>query len=134
VQVGSTVANCTAQDNSGDGIVANSSTIRHCTAQANGDDGIEVEFRCYVHDNNSSNNAPAGTGAGIRVTGRWNRIDGNQLTSCNKGLRVSNTDNIVIRNYASDNTTAQYDIDAGNDVGPIGTAASSMSPWANFAP
>lgn len=134
VDIGSMVNACTAQNNEGDGIVANWSTIRHCHVQANDADGIEVEFRCYVHDNNCSNNGPgAAGGAGIRATGRWNRIDGNVLTSNATGMTVSNSDNTIMRNAASDNTGLQYSIAGGNDVGPIGTAAASASPWSNIA-
>jgi hypothetical protein len=43
------------------------------------------------------------------------------------------TNNIIIRNSVSGNGANNYSIANGNDVGPVGTAATSTSPWANIS-
>ena len=52
-----------------------------------------------------------------------------------RGIEVNLGGNIIIQNTASGNTT-NYDIAAGNTVGPILGVAdpiTSTNPWANFA-
>jgi hypothetical protein len=48
---------------------------------------------------------------------------------------ASNGGNVITRNSAGGNGssgTDNYNIGGGNDAGPIGSAASSTSPWANL--
>ena len=49
------------------------------------------------------------------------------------GLDVDGVDNVIVGNTASSNIGPNYDIVAGNDVGPIGNAATATSPWANIS-
>ena len=81
----------------------------------------------YVIDNNLRNND-----VGIYAVGGSNRIEGNHVTDGGTGVKVDGTTNVIIKNSAQ-GYRAPYEIVPGNDVGPIGTAASSTSPWANIA-
>ena len=73
--------------------------------------------------------------AGILVSGDRNRIESNHLTRNTTGLVVpaGSTNNTIIRNSASGNVNPPYSVVAGNDLGPIGTAATAASPWANLS-
>ncbi len=73
-----------------------------------------------------------------------NRIEGNNVTTNDRGIHVSASGNLVLRNSATSNTT-NYVISANNGYGPIvnitasgtaavtGNSATSTDPWANFA-
>jgi len=84
------------------------STIRHCVARDNSLRGIYV------------------------AAGGSNRIEGNHVSNNGVGFFVYSTANVIIRNTATGNGT-NYDIYPGNDVGPIGSAATATSPWANIS-
>jgi len=131
---GSNIQGCTAAFNGTDGILTLIGThITGCSANGNSNDGIQVGSDCYVVGNiSTSNGAGVPDGACIHATGSDNRIDGNNVTDCDRGIDVDSLGNVIVRNSASGNGT-QYDIVGGNDVGPIGTAAASTSPWANLS-
>ena len=133
---GTTVTHCTASFNQQWGIeVFDGAIIKNCVVKGNTEDGIRVEWfgsggpekGAYILNNNCESNG----GAGIYVSGSRNRIEGNHLSSNGLGLRVIASGNAVIRNTATGNTT-NYDLVDGNDVGPIGGASTSTSPWANI--
>ncbi len=132
----STVSNCHASGNTGDGIIAaTGSAVTGCTASANTGDGIEVDNRCRVEGNTCEGNGQgAGNGAGIHVTSRSNRIDGNTAISNDRGIEVNGVGNLVVRNDATLNTT-NYDIVPGNanaNVEPLVPNFILDRPWANF--
>lgn len=159
---GSLVDRCTAVDNSIEadyagirasggsrvvGCISNSNRLGHgiwlengsyaivadSVAEGNGQDGIRIDGDgCVVRNNNSNNNF----GAGVMVTGvinngAANRIDGNQVSLNFRGILVDRVDNLIIRNSAYGNG-ANYDILAGNIVGPLVATATGSTPWANF--
>jgi len=128
----SVISDCTARNNGGDGIDGTTNAIiKGCVAMANLNDGIQVNSGAYVTGNNSTVNGLGGAdGAGIHATGANNRIDGNHVTINDRGIDVDAAGNTIVRNSASGNTT-EYDIVAGNDTGPITTAAAATSPWSN---
>jgi hypothetical protein len=79
-----------------------------------------------------SGNSVGGTnGVGIQVTGPRARIEANHMFSNNSGLRVEGTGCTITRNSVKG--TSPYSIVSGNDSGPVGTAATATSPWANIA-
>jgi parallel beta-helix repeat protein len=105
------VSDCHTNGNTAGGVlVADFSIVRGCTADFNGSGG-----------------AP-----GINVIGSGNRIEANNVTRNSEGIRVSGSGNLVIRNSARGNTI-NYINASGNDVGPIGSAATSTSSWTNIA-
>ena len=135
-----TVSRCEAALNSGFGIsVSETCQIEKCNLNNNTGGGISVANNCAVRENNCDFHT---TATGILVTGSRNRIDGNHLTRNQTGitLTVSSANNTVIRNSASGSTGAgsfpapNYSINGtGNDLGPVGPAATATSPWANLS-
>jgi parallel beta-helix repeat protein len=135
----SVVTNCRASGNGGVGIYGGrGATIRGCQSTNNTGDGIGVDFESLVADNTSNENGVgAAVGAGIRTSlvggGGGNRIENNHVIGNDRGIDVDAAGNTIYRNTAKGNTILNYDIVAGNDIGPIGTAAAAVSPWANIA-
>lgn len=132
---GSTLTACTSSGNTGDGIVAGSGcAITHCTVRRNTGDGIEVFGDGHVLGNTcDSNGVTPGDAAGIHVTSSDNRIEGNNVTDNDRGIQADTSGNLIVRNSASGNGDSYGTIVGGNDVGPIGNAATTVSPWANIA-
>jgi hypothetical protein len=135
---GCVISGCSSWTNSGSssvGITAgNASEIRNCVAAANALNGIVVSNACFVEHNLCAANGGGGaTDGGILCLGGQNRIDDNHLTGNNgNGLYLNAAGNKVVRNTADGNSGTNYSVGAGNDVGPIGSAAASTSPWANL--
>jgi parallel beta-helix repeat protein len=128
---GGRVEGCAAFQNGEDGInVANGCIVTACTAHANTDDGIQVNATCTVTNNTCYEQR--GAGAAIHVVSNENRIDGNHCVENDRGLKVDVGGNVIIHNSASGNGAFSYVLANGNDVGPIGSAAASTSPWANI--
>ena len=151
---GSTIESCTAYTNAAAGIAViadskvkdctvtgnligisatNDCVITGCVVNNNLQNGIVVNQSCRISENScQANGGGQTTDGGILCTGSFNRIDGNHLTENSRnGLYLGTSGNTVIRNSAKSNNT-NYHTGSGNDVGPIGSAASSSSPWANF--
>lgn len=132
------VAGCVSDTNNGPasvGIVAGADcSIKNCVATANSVNGIVVTNACVLEGNLCDGNGSGNTGdGGIRCFGSSNRIDNNQLVGNNaNGLYLDGSGNTVIHNTARGNLTTQYSVGSGNDVGPIGSAATATSPWANL--
>jgi len=129
----SIVSRCTVTFNNNFGIKSLGRTIvEHCNASANSGRGIEVTgFRNVIAENICTTNS--GTGLLVEAASSQNRIDGNHFTTNGfGGMRVLSTLNIIVRNSSRANTSFNYDIAAGNDAGPIQTAATATSPWANL--
>ncbi len=124
------------------------STVRDCTANLNRGDGIIAGDDCLVFGNNCSKNGLAGDGAGIHVTGTAGRVEGNHVTLSPRGLQVDQSRNFIVRNTMRSNTS-NFEVAPGNRVAQIlvpaanaaqisGNAASSdgftnADPWANFS-
>jgi hypothetical protein len=135
----------TVSGNGGSGIAtANNYVVSNCSIQNNSGAGIGVLGNGSVimgntlAGNNTANNANSG---GIVVEGNNNRIEANQVTgsgSTGYGIAFNfsgNVNNVIIRNTVSGNGANNYSTagGSGNDCGPVGTAATSTSPWANIA-
>lgn len=118
VSTGSSVIGCGVFSNDGDGIVASiGCVVRDNGVYANAVDNIEVGSEALVINNASTG---AGDGAGIHVTGTRNRIEGNNITTCDRGIYVDMPGNTILNNTVSRNPTtgapANYVIVAGNQV------------------
>jgi hypothetical protein len=136
VGASSTVSNCHASGNTGDGIIAsNGSAVTSCTASANSNDGIEVNNLSRVEGNTcEENGVERADGAGVHVTGRANRIDGNTVARNVRGIDIDLGGNLVVRNDATLNTT-NFDIVAGNANANVESPPSNFilnRAWANF--
>ena len=126
-------------------------------ASFNKGDGIRALNDCSIVANVSSHNGSfsggGGDGAGVHVTDRSNRIEGNNVTTNTRGIEVSAAGNLIIKNSARSSGTSNagnYVIAADNRYGPIvdinatGSVAvsgkgpftstlTSTDPWANFS-
>ena len=143
---GSTIINCIASDNEhqsgtsnalhGVGIyVQSESIVRDCVTTENSGDGICVNGTCLVADNISTYNAYSEgmNGAGIHVVGEQTRVEGNQVANNRRGIEVSSTEGLIIRNSAFKNGV-NYDIAPTNHVGTIQTNMPAVGgPWDNFS-
>ncbi len=110
----------------GYGIQVRECVLRDCTV------GILLDETSYSHV--VHNVCAAHSQAAIRniSPSHHNRIEGNHVSASAVGLDIDTATqpNVIVRNSVAGGTA--YSIGSGNDVGPIGTAASSTSPWANF--
>jgi parallel beta-helix repeat protein len=157
------VSGCNVQNNGEDGIFIESGTVSGCNVQDNTESGIEVFLYavvsgCDVSDNtgsgislvsfgtgvsvvvgnncNGNNSSGSTSGGGIYISGSDNRVEGNHVTaSGNAGIAVASgyIDNIITKNSVIGNGASNYSVPAGNDLGPVGTAATATSPWANIS-
>lgn len=127
---------CVGTSNGLDGFqVGGSSALNNCKAMNNKGDGFRIADRtsavnCVAVWNGALAGA-GGNGAGIHAVSLGNRIEGCTVTSNDRGIEVSVSGNTIVRNNARLNTS-QYPIAAGNDVGPITTAAAMVSPVGNI--
>ena len=162
----SLISQCTANGNNQHGINAFQRTrISDCTAAGNTQSGVHITIvgtveRCFCNgntvcgilmdaggfvdilNNNCSENGAATSGAGIRVSVAGGcRVEGNNLIQNFRGLDILVPRNVIGKNVANINSNADYNIVAGNSVGPIinvinvgdisGTAGANH-PFANF--
>ncbi|MFG0275796.1 MAG: hypothetical protein ACF8QF_12150 [Phycisphaerales bacterium] len=125
VAFGSTITGCGARANGERGIRAADSLVERCVTDVNALDGVLVASDSVVRDCLSSGNGtdPAG-GAGIRVTGSDNRLEGNTVLDNDIGIDIDSAGNLVARNTAAGNPTP-YDIIVNNKVGPVVVAPNS---------
>lgn len=134
VSDGNTFTNCNADENAGDGFNARFGNIwRACGARTNTGDGIEASSGSFIIDSRFDGNGNGATiAANIRITGDASRIEANSLIGADFGIQTTSGGNLIIRNNARNNTNSYGGISSGNDVGPIGSAATATSPWANI--
>jgi hypothetical protein len=78
------------------------------------------------------NRTVGNTGNGIHVQGSDHTISRNSVIDHGTGIRIEQTGNAVFHNSGSGNTTFIDDVPGSNDVGPPGSSATSMNPWANI--
>lgn len=112
------VIGCNTAGSISAGIAAtNSSDIRECTCS--GDSALATGL------------------AAINVTGSGSRIERNTTIGGRRGIRCTATGNMIASNFCRGATgtgspSANYDIVAGNDVGPLTSASGAISAWANI--
>jgi hypothetical protein len=125
---------CTVYANTGDGIfVLSDSIVRACNVGSNLQDGIDSGDRGQIIDNLCDSNGFApGTQSNIYIVGGSSRIEGNSIVGGDRGITTAGDGNVIVRNSVRGGTNPYGGIAGGNDVGPIGTAATSTSPWANI--
>jgi parallel beta-helix repeat protein len=152
---GCTISECTATENTdagiyasiGDCIIKNSAVffnwqsgirvngagavISDCSVQYNGLHGIMIDSDCLVKDNTCTANGHDGDGAGIFTEYHDNRIENNNCTDNDWGIKVDGNGNFIVKNTASGNTT-NFSINAGSHYGTIQTSISGAGPWDNF--
>ncbi len=130
---GCLIRNCAIGSN-GTGIdVEMSNTIESCEVFGNTYDGIKITSCCRIIGNSCSYNGQGPSeGAGIHAAGGDSRIEANNVMHNDRGIDVDAANNFIVKNSASANAN-NYDIAAGNKVGPISSDPNAQSnPWANF--
>ena len=137
VAEGSLVKDCAASFNKGDGIyVENASTVVGNICSANGlQTGVGAGIRAGANNARIQNNNVTDNDVGIRVEGTGNLIEGNHVRKHpGPGIQVTtaNGKNVIIRNVAGDNVNSYSGIASGNQVGPIDSNFTATSPFANF--
>jgi hypothetical protein len=133
--LGGKVTDCTVETNASVGVFLNPGRVSGCLVQGNKVAGIYVGVAgSDVVGNTLLGNS--GNGA-IQVQASNNRIEDNCIltTSGVPGIYISSSyiNNVVIRNSVTGDSANNYDIGTGNDIGPVGTATNSTSPWANIS-
>jgi len=113
------------------------STVVNCSACLNSGNGFILIDSCLIQNCTIALNGSAGMGHGIYTDGTGNRIDGNHIFgNMGYGLQIEANGNFVFRNTLAENG-ANISVTGTNLVGPIITTAADLAtagPWANFAP
>jgi hypothetical protein len=142
---GGTVINSSAIGNgtaaNGNGIFGSQDvTIVHCLARSNHLEGIDVGSNCLVLENTSNLNGTGGPdGSGIYASGRGNRIEGNNVSTNDYGIRVALDGNLIIKNSTRGNSQS-FSLAAGNSAGEqinvwnagAGATITTSNSWANL--
>lgn len=130
---------CRADDNEFDGIATSgNTTVADCIAEGNGLHGIGANLRCHIRGNTCGSNGDASNpGYGILVHGSGSRIEGNHCFQNTRGISVSGTNNLIIRNSVHGNTEFGFFIAGGNMFGPNlvpagNPIATNNNPHANY--
>lgn len=136
---GCVVRHCTAGNSGRHGIaVIAGTTVEGCTARGNGEDGINATWQTRLIGNICiSNGAASASGAGIRITSWGSRVEDNMCCGNDKGIVVSGTDNVVVKNTAKQSSNVNFEVVAGNELAPVVTNPgsnnySTATPWSNF--
>ena len=101
-----------------------------CTTVFNPGDGIRVGSDAFIQGNLCDSNGHNGDGAGIHALSSDARIEGNSCTDNDRGIDIEFAGNFVTRNTCGGNTT-NWDIIAGNAVGPIVLTSASAAILGN---
>lgn len=113
--------------------------ISDCLIANNQEVGIFVTGDGFVITGNDCYSNSTG---GISVSGSNCRVDGNHVVTpyTISGIRITPgsfySNNVVVRNTVAGGGSSAINYDrpaSGHDIGPIGTAATSTSPWANIS-
>ena len=151
---GDNVKGCRADENKGAGISATvhdggaGASIQDCVASYNTRHGIVTTGAAKIINNTATENGFEGDGAGIRVSGQKCRIDSNHVADNDRGIEVTGTRNLIVRNSSRSNGQ-NYVIVAGNRIARIVVPAlntanitgansgssdgfTDVDPWANF--
>ncbi len=130
---GGIIERCISRNNDGWGFnLSTSTSISGCAASFNDLGGYKLLFNTYITrcfaDQNTS-------GPSIFTDRSDNVIVANMVTRGTHGVQVTGPGNLIIGNFASGNSVAEYSIAGSNTAGPIigvGNPIVSNSPWANF--
>jgi parallel beta-helix repeat protein len=120
------------------GIDVSPATVSGCLVQRNTVAGIFVDgsgSRIVGNDCVGNNSSSSSTDAAIEINDNGNQVEANRITGGYGGILVTsgNVKNVVIKNSAAVSAGLNFSVPSGNDLGPVGTAATSTSPWANIS-
>ncbi len=133
---GSTLTDCVLSSNSfGVAITGMGSVVSGCDATSNGNFGVWATGP----NNRLIGNHAVANAIGFKAGGRNEDIEGNSATSnTSGGFDVGGVSGVILtKNIAHNNAGSGNYVGSGTcaacDIGPIGTAAASTSPWANIS-
>lgn len=131
---------CVANANSGYGFdgLSGGVKITSCQAANNSLSGFVLGSGCLVTDSLATGHTSA-THAGFYVAGTGVRITSSHAYANARGFYAGSNQNAFLAiNTASNNTSAQFVINVGNDSGAVitnpGTGFAATNPFANIAP
>lgn len=114
-----TLSGCSAGENSQNGFsLSSGATVTNCAAAANCANGFEIDGESILLNNTASHNGDCAAGAGIKVNGGHNRLEGNNCTLADFGIQVIGPFNIIVRNTCAANSM-NWSIQASNFYGPV---------------
>ena len=139
------IADCSSGSNSASGIsLSQGGMVIRCSVSFNAVNGIVTTSDGTIMGNACDSNGSTVIGAGLLVSGSDNRIEGNNCTDADFGIRVTFAGNFIARNICSGNNT-NWDVVAGNVCLVVqgvtgaailgntgGVAPGSTDPNANF--
>jgi len=144
--ISGTVSGCVVENNGSSGIIVFfAAVVTGCYVSGNYDSGIYLtaagtgSSEVIGNTCNGNNTSGSGSAGGIFIASSNNRVEGNHVAaSGNTGIAVASVpsgyiNNIITKNSVSGNGANNYSVPAGNDLGPVGTAATATSPWANIS-
>ncbi|HEV2435380.1 MAG TPA: right-handed parallel beta-helix repeat-containing protein [Verrucomicrobiae bacterium] len=140
---GGLVSDCVVINNNGDaGININGygsplayGTLSGCLVAGNTVYGISLTASGWEIIGNS---CITNRSVNLLISSSNNRIENNHVVTAAgvAGIEITGsgyTNNVVIRNTVTGNGSGNYQNPGNNDFGPIGTAATATSPWANIS-
>ena len=132
---GCSLQGCVVNNNTLNGVTVRfGNTVRACHVRGNQLNGIESNEGGQIIDNFcDSNGLAANTQSNIYLTSDGCRVEGNSVFGGDRGIATIGGGNVIVRNSVRGGTNAYGGIAVGNDVGPIGSAATATSPWANIS-
>jgi hypothetical protein len=134
----STVKHNIGGRNGNDGISATAgvqSIFKDNALVLNDNEGLDVGHDHLITDNVCYSNGPGGFGTGIKA-GDGCYVDGNVTTFNGYGINAPEDFDVpvvVTRNCSVSNSSGNYAGLGSDDFGPIGSAATSSSPWSNIS-
>lgn len=123
---GNTIENCRAEGNQGFGIATDGPRVADCTV-------VDNPIGIVLNDNIGSvaeRNVCVQNLKGIVAYGSGHIIRANNIVDNDLGMEVVGDNNVIVQNVAR--AVTGYSIASGNDVGTIGSAASSTGFWTNI--
>ena len=140
VTYGGVIRDCVSRGNSYYGILVLPGLVTGCLVQNNLRSGIYVDQPNSTITQNTCTGNDTGlfaNQAGIYINDSNNCIEGNTVAAnLGAGIQVNSptyVNNVVIKNVVSGSSPNNYLGTASNDFGPVGTAATSTSPWGNIS-
>lgn len=121
------------------GVYITAGTVSRCKISSSVKSGIYANSPgCQIIGNTCINNNTSGgtNDAGIYLNDANIRVEGNHVTgSGHAGISVSASygGNVITKNSVAGNGASNYLVPGANDLGPVGTVATSTSPWANIS-
>jgi parallel beta-helix repeat protein len=137
---GNELHSCRSMNNSGIGVFVEAgcgqNKVDDCTIANNSQYGMYTEG--YGGTTISRNSFTGNTYGALIIADSNNYIEDNHVVTTSEVPGIGNgggilTNNVVVRNYVIGGGSGYNYYIPGNDIGPLGSAATVTSPWANIS-